>query len=110
MRQWRSVRPVESPSCAPFIAADLGHPPGQLNCGSIVIRQATGGVGGVNGSGQRIEEFAARQLSSQLPLHLSSIGEMFSIHTDLSKGEIQARVLALRWRQTVSVAECCQVS
>jgi hypothetical protein len=72
VRQWRSVRPVEAPGYAPFIAADLGSPPSQLNGGSIVVRQAASGVSGVNGSGQRIEEVAAWQLSSQIPSHPSS--------------------------------------
>src|SRR5437588_10311880 len=51
----RSVRPVEAPGDAPFVLAQLRPATRKIGSGLVVISDAAGGIGRVNGGRPRVE-------------------------------------------------------
>ncbi len=63
VRQRRSVGPKQLPRHAPTIAAELGCASRYFDCRVIEVREASFGIGGVDGRGKRVDHLAKSALA-----------------------------------------------
>ena len=77
VRQWRSVRPVEFPRSAPFAGAERRPMAPQSGGCVVVVGDAAGGIGRVDGGGQGIEQPAEAAFAlTQRRLRSQAVGNL----------------------------------